>query len=552
MRILSLFSNVGFGEHYLSDLGHEVVVANELEQDRANLYEKFYPEAKMICGDVSKKSIKDKIIKACEENGPIDVVLATPPCQGFSIAHAKRDKANDPRNSLIIHAMELFRAVNANYMLIENVTGFAKNYILHDNYKNESNPDGKINILDFIEDQANLDSENKPFCFTTGVLNGKDFKTAQDRKRSITLISRKNNKGQCTWALPPTPDKKETTHLVTVRDAISNPSEFPCLESGDSNVSKKWHFQPKHNPSHIKWMKATKEGQSAYYNEYGYYPCEDYINPISSNQDKIIQIKKANNKTDPDAKCKGFHNNYPVIINNSDGSTRFYKKDWKEGVDYTEENDVIEVRLPPGFTLRREIYGFTTTYKRMFWDKPAPTVTMTNGSISSQNNVHPCESRVLTIREILSICGLPKDMLDRFACRSSDAKDKKSWKVEGDYAYEYNPSFIRKVLGEMFLPRVCEGVFKTLGVSQVLDIDKADYKKVTKPENKTKETLELPLCLKDETIKNIENPKTKTFEFKNFKKQSKLRIKRLKLEIKKEKLQLKEHKLAKQEQKSNE
>ncbi len=35
------------------------------------------------------------------------------------------------------------------------------------------------------------------------------------------------------------------------------------------------------------------------------------------------------------------------------------------------------------------IKWFSTTYKRIEWDKPAPTITMCNGAISSQNNVHP-------------------------------------------------------------------------------------------------------------------------------------------------------------------
>ena len=64
----------------------------------------------------------------------------------------------------------------------------------------------------------------------------------------------------------------------------------------------------------------------------------------------------------------------------------------------------------------RKIKGFSTTYKRMEWDKPAPTVTMGNGSISSQNNVHPgrlladgtySDARVLTLFEIFRIMGLP-------------------------------------------------------------------------------------------------------------------------------------------------
>ena len=35
----------------------------------------------------------------------------------------------------------------------------------------------------------------------------------------------------------------------------------------------------------------------------------------------------------------------------------------------------------------RKIKGYTTTYKRMEWDKPVPNINMANGSISSQNNI---------------------------------------------------------------------------------------------------------------------------------------------------------------------
>ena len=57
-----------------------------------------------------------------------------------------------------------------------------------------------------------------------------------------------------------------------------------------------------------------------------------------------------------------------------------------------------------------KVKGFATTYKRIDWDRPAPTITMCNGSVSSQNNVHPgrlkkdgtySDARVLTLKEIL-------------------------------------------------------------------------------------------------------------------------------------------------------
>ena len=69
------------------------------------------------------------------------------------------------------------------------------------------------------------------------------------------------------------------------------------------------------------------------------------------------------------------------------------------------------------------IKGYDTTYHRMFWDKPAPTITRYNGVIGSQNNVHPgkpwkkdknniqmyTNPRVLSIYELMVASTLPKD-----------------------------------------------------------------------------------------------------------------------------------------------
>jgi len=57
----------------------------------------------------------------------------------------------------------------------------------------------------------------------------------------------------------------------------------------------------------------------------------------------------------------------------------------------------------------RPIKAFKTTYKRIWWDKPSPTVTMCSGGISSQNNVHPVDSRALTIREVMLLQSIPND-----------------------------------------------------------------------------------------------------------------------------------------------
>ena len=360
MKILSLFTNVGFNEYYLEKNDFKVVVANEILEDRVSFYKRMYPNVpSVVCGDICKPNIRKKIIHACEEFGPIDLIIATPPCQGMSIANAQKN-GSDVRNELIIQAMNIFSKVKPKYMLIENVPQMAKTFI---NYRKKP-----MNIIDFIKSKLPEDFECR-----WDVLNGKNYGTAQSRSRSICLIS-KNGEWQ-----HPIPESE----VKSLKSAIGH---LPKLENNKaSNIP--WHFCPNHNKNHVKWMSSTPEGDTAF-----------------------------NNKVD-----------YP-------------KKDG------------------------RRIKGFMTTYKRMKWNDPAPTVTMTNGSISSQNNVHPSDPRVLSVREVLSVCGLPEDCLDKFCHKTKDNL----------YEYEYTPNFIRKVLGEIFLPKMCLAILKNLPENLSYNVSNGD------------------------------------------------------------------------------
>jgi DNA (cytosine-5)-methyltransferase 1 len=56
-----------------------------------------------------------------------------------------------------------------------------------------------------------------------------------------------------------------------------------------------------------------------------------------------------------------------------------------------------------------KVKGYSTTYKRIWWDRPSPAITTCFSSISSQNNVHPRDTRALTIREAMRIQTFPDD-----------------------------------------------------------------------------------------------------------------------------------------------
>lgn len=346
MKALSLFSNVGIGEVLLDQIGVDVVCANELLEDRCLLYKDLHPQTNIICGNATLLKTKKEIYNFVEDLD-IDLIIATPPCQGMSIANAKRSQ-NDPRNSLIIHVMDIFNQIKPNYMLIENVAGMANTWI---------NIDGEVtNIISYIESRL-----PNPWVMHSKTLNAYNYGTPQSRKRFIGLISKH---GQ--WKHP-----EPNQALITVKDAIGH---LPSLESGEKS-SLPWHYVKKHNDNHIKWMKHTPTGETAF-----------------------------NNKT-----------HYP-------------KKDG------------------------RKIKGFATTYKRIDWDKPAPTVTMCNGAVSSQNNVHPgnlksdgtySDARVMSVRELMILCGLPEDLFDNLVGK-------------------YSENFMRKVLGECFPPKMCLEIIKNI------------------------------------------------------------------------------------------
>lgn len=281
MNILSLFANVGVAEARFNELPNaNVVVANELIQRRAALYQKIYPMSKMICGDILDENVFNKILIE-SKNRNVDVIMATPPCQGISTAGQKLE--NDERNSLTIPALLMIKAINPRYALIENVPGYVNTYIQYE--------DGKHLITDIIKNTL-----SNQYNISINIVNTDDYEVPQTRERAIILISRKD---QPVWLLP-----QKTCKKVTMRDTIGNipiidpfikdlsPEEFkelfPKYEER-KNVAltiSRWNIPPVHVYRQVKSMQYTPTGKTAFDNE--------LYKPVKSNGDFV----------------KGYHNTY--------------------------------------------------------------------------------------------------------------------------------------------------------------------------------------------------------------------------------------------------
>ena len=265
---LSLFANVGVAETYLDELGIEIEVANELEPKRAKFYSHLYPKTNMIIGDITDEEIRKAIVLESKKNN-VDFIIATPPCQGMSLA-GKMDKF-DKRNQLIYYAIEVIKKIKPKYILLENVPQLLRTKIKVDNVI--------ISIPEYIhkelDDYYNFADEN--------IVSARDYDVPQMRKRNIFLLSRKDM--NYVWQVP----KKKRT--ITLRDAIYDlPSVDPLLKEGleetlklfpnylikKENAEKvsKFHRPPIHAKKHVVAMMHTPSGCTAFDNKI-FYPKKD-------------------------------------------------------------------------------------------------------------------------------------------------------------------------------------------------------------------------------------------------------------------------------------
>lgn len=268
LKGLSLFANVGIAETYLKEVGIDILIANEINETRAKFYSHLYPECNMIVGDVTDINIQNKIIREAEEKG-IDFIMATPPCQGMSLAGAMDPL--DKRNQLIYYAIEIIKKIKPKYILLENVPQALKTKIKID--------DEYVLIPDYIHKELSND-----YLFSKeNIISAMNYDVPQMRKRNIYLISRKDMK--YIWEIPP---KKK---IITLREAIYNlPSVDPLLKEGLEETLKimpnfekrkqealkisKWHHPPIHAKKHVIAMMHTPSGETAFNNEI-YYPKKD-------------------------------------------------------------------------------------------------------------------------------------------------------------------------------------------------------------------------------------------------------------------------------------
>ncbi|MEW6886602.1 DNA cytosine methyltransferase [Trueperella pyogenes] len=251
---ISLFSSGGIGDLGFHDEGFFCVASAELISRRIEVQRlnAIAEPKRLICGDLMLPGPFDSIVDLAteyekEHRQPVTTIMATPPCQGMSVAnHKKGDELG--RNSLVVRSIEMIKKVRPLSFVFENVPAFMKTICTGLDGQNRP-------IGDEIEKELGGDYE-----FYSQVLQLSDFGSPSSRKRSLTIGVRND----VTWVTPLDlfPARQSAPSL---RELIG---ELPSLnEMGECSNDDILHSFRPYEKRMRSWIQDLKEGESAFDNE---------------------------------------------------------------------------------------------------------------------------------------------------------------------------------------------------------------------------------------------------------------------------------------------
>ena len=253
---ISLFSCAGVGCYGFKKAGYECIATNELIERRLNV-QKFNNKCKFesgyICDDITTDETKSKINTEIERwkklgNDRVDVVIATPPCQGMSVANHKKAENEIVRNSLVVESIRVIQNINPRFFIFENVAAFMKTGC--------TAPDGSIKAIgDVISDEL-----SDKYILISRILNFKNYGSNSSRTRTVVIgVSKEMAEYVAPIELYPA-----YMNEMTLKQVIGT---MPPLEWGEVSSTDFYHAFRTYPEEMRCWIHDLKEGECAFDNE---------------------------------------------------------------------------------------------------------------------------------------------------------------------------------------------------------------------------------------------------------------------------------------------
>lgn len=274
LSYVSLFSSAGVGCYGFSLEGFDCIATNELIGRRLEVQKfnnKCDSESGYILGDITEKQTKEKILSEVKgwlhknKAKDVDVLIATPPCQGMSVANHKK-KNELGRNSLVIESINLVKQINPKFFILENVRAFLTTLCTDNDKKQKS-------IREAIE--KNLSGR---YNILYKVANFKDFGVPSSRNRTLVLGVRKDIVDVTPYDILPNESKE-----ITLKESIGH---LPSLKEMGEISKDIYHNFRSYDKRMFNWIKDLKEGESAFQNKGKNKPHQIIDGKVVHNQNK--------------------------------------------------------------------------------------------------------------------------------------------------------------------------------------------------------------------------------------------------------------------------
>lgn len=255
LTYVTLFSSAGVGCHGFHMENYHCVATNEIiarrmEVQRVN--HKCEYDSGYIVGDITKSDVKNDIYHEIQRwtargNDRIDVVIATPPCQGISVINHKKNAREINRNSLVVESIEVIKQIRPRFFIFENVMAFQKSLCI-------TSDDRIVAIGDYIKESLGQD-----YIITGRIMNFMNYGSNSSRTRTLIIGVDKAYRNNITpYDLYPKYRVEKT-----LREVIY---DFPRLEWGDIWNNDFYHAFRIYNTEMRNWIHGLKEGESAFDN----------------------------------------------------------------------------------------------------------------------------------------------------------------------------------------------------------------------------------------------------------------------------------------------
>ena len=212
MNVIDLFAGCGGLSKGFLDAGYNIILGVDNDQAALETFKLNHPGSEILNADLSAPETF-KAIKKLINGTKVDVIIAGPPCQGFSLSGPRN--FDDNRNKLYLAVFSMVNEFSPQAFIIENVPGMATLY----------GGEIKAEIIKRFEKLG--------YNIKAKILCSADYKVPQIRRRLI-FMGIKKGLGKLAFPAP----ILEPSQYISCKDAISDlPSRIDDLGLEVDNYS---------------------------------------------------------------------------------------------------------------------------------------------------------------------------------------------------------------------------------------------------------------------------------------------------------------------------